>query len=87
MSVITKNVATFELERHDTAEPTKKHEFRFKVKGDLLVLEVYDGSSGEFKGAPIRFKLSNSADRLAADFPSVDPNWFITDENGRITNG
>lgn len=79
-------VAAPVLEKHDTAEETKAHEFRFKVKDHLLVVEVYDSKTGELKGTPIRFKLAGH--RLAADFPGgLDGSWFITDSEGRITNG
>lgn len=63
--------------------------FKLRTDSDLaagmVVVDVFDGA-GNLLGTPIRFKLSNSGGRVAADLPGVDPSSFIT-EDGHITNG
>lgn len=49
----------------------------------LLLINVY--RDGSLVGTPIRFKVSGN--RVAADLPAVDSTYFITDGNGKITNG
>lgn len=43
--------------------------------------------NGIHRATPVRFKMTNSGQRIAADFPGADPNYVITDSQGRITNG
>jgi hypothetical protein len=50
----------------------------------FLLVHVY--RDGVLVGTPIRFKVSNSGARVAADLPGVDPAAFIT-VDGHITNG
>jgi hypothetical protein len=43
--------------------------------------------NGVHRATPIRFKMTNSAQRIAADFPGCDANYVITNSSGQITNG
>jgi hypothetical protein len=49
----------------------------------ILLLHAYQ--DGVFRGTIGRPKLSG--DRLAMDFPGLDPEFFIVDGDGHITNG
>lgn len=40
---------------------------------------------GVDKGQPVRFKIAGP--KIAADFPGVNSNSYVTDGNGSITNG
>jgi hypothetical protein len=51
----------------------------------LPFVQVNAYVDGVYVGTPDRFKASG--DRIAEDEPGVDPTFFITDENGKITNG
>lgn len=43
--------------------------------------------NGVYRATPIRFKMTNSGQRIAADFPGCDGNYVITDSQGHIING
>ena len=43
--------------------------------------------SDKVVATPTRYKMTNSAGRVAADFPGCDPQYVIVDTDGRITNG
>ncbi len=47
---------------------------------------LYD-ENGVHRATPVRFKMTNSGQRIAADFPGCDANYVITDSGGHITNG
>jgi hypothetical protein len=49
-------------------------------------VQIFD-ENGVYRATPIRFKMSNSGQRIAADFPGCDPGYVITDSGGHITNG
>ena len=49
-------------------------------------VRLYD-ENGVHRATPVRFKMTDSAQRVAADFPGCDENYVITDLEGRITNG
>ena len=42
--------------------------------------------NGEVIGTPHRYKMA-SAGRVASDSPGVNPDLFVTDSQGRITDG
>lgn len=64
-----------------------RREFALRVVGqnNLIEVAVFDGDGVEL-GTPIRFHMTNSGHRIAADLPSVNSASFIT-ENGHIANG
>lgn len=49
-------------------------------------VQLFD-ENGVYRATPVRFKMTNSAQRIAADFPGCDANYVITDSQGRITDG
>lgn len=71
----------------DDSNPDKVFRLRTDsyLADGMVAVDVFDGV-GNLLGTPIRFKLSNSGGRVAADLPGVDPSSFIT-EDGHITNG
>jgi hypothetical protein len=42
---------------------------------------------GVHRATPIRFKMTNSGQRIAADFPGCSSTYVITDSEGHIING
>jgi len=68
----------------DGINPAKT--FSFTLGGDNLVsVNVTVGDA--VVGTPVRFKLSNSGGRVAADTPGVSAEYFIVDSDNTITNG
>jgi hypothetical protein len=66
-----------------------KRQFILRVvpsHGDNLIEAVVLDGTGTELGTPIRFKMSNSGHRIAADLPGVSSEFFIT-QDGHITNG
>lgn len=69
------------------------HDLTFVQNGSLVEVRVTNSSTSEAEGTPVRFKLSSSGNRLAADFPGVSDTHFITNGpahgggDGTITNG
>lgn len=50
-----------------------------------LTVRLY--ANGSLVAEPIRFKMTDSGHRIAAEFPGCDPAYVVVDENGHITNG
>lgn len=50
-----------------------------------VAINVYRVSDNAVVGTPIRLK--RAGDRIAADFPGLDPALFVLDGDGKITNG
>lgn len=50
-----------------------------------VLINVYRVSDNSLVGTPI--VLKKAGDKIAANFPGLDPNLFVLDENGKITNG
>jgi hypothetical protein len=55
--------------------------------GENLIELVVADENGVNRATPIRFKGQDGGQRVAADFPSCNAAYIITDENGHITNG
>lgn len=49
-------------------------------------VQLFD-ENGVYRATPIRFKMTDSGQRIAADFPGCDGAYVITDSQGHITNG
>lgn len=66
------------------------HDLTFVRNGDLVEVHSTNSKTSAEEGTPIRFKLGG-ADRLAADFPGVNAEFFINNGDhggpGSITNG
>lgn len=60
--------------------------------GENLIQAVVCDENGDIKANPVRLKGADGGQRVAADFPTFDPNseagaYLILDGSGRITNG
>lgn len=53
----------------------------------LAFLPVVCYKNGVKVGTPIRFRMSDSADRIYCDLPAVSVEHFQTDANGKIEHG
>jgi len=60
----------------DTSDPNRP----------LVLVEVL-GTDGAVAATPVRFHLSDSGARIAADFPGCDPGVSIVDAEGHVTAG
>ena len=49
-------------------------------------VQLYD-EDGVHRATPIRFKMTDSGQRIAADFPGCDSNYVVTDAQGHIIDG
>lgn len=67
------------------------HDLVFVQNGSLVEVHALNSETSETEGTPIRFKLSTSGGRLAADFPGVSSEFFMNDGEhggaGSISNG
>lgn len=49
-------------------------------------VQLYD-ENGVHRATPIRFKMTDSGQRIAADFPGCNPDYVVTDAQGHIIDG